>query len=142
MENPLGHLDISKKYEKVNIYTLTKPATKKDPIKVIDITTYILIGLLWLIFWLKETSVEAINFLGDASARDIDTAMKLGAGYPMGPLELADYVGLDTCHHIMNGWYEKYPENPLFKPNKAVKKLLDEGKAGIKTGEGFYPYKK
>lgn len=79
---------------------------------------------------------------GDASARDIDTAMKLGAGYPMGPLELADYVGLDTCHHIMNGWYEKYPENPLFKPNKAVKKLLDEGKAGIKSGEGFYTYKK
>ena len=40
---------------------------------------------------------------GDASARDIDTAMKLGAGYPMGPIELADYVGLDTCKFILDG---------------------------------------
>ena len=42
-------------------------------------------------------------FEGDASARDVDTAMKLGAGYPMGPIELADYVGLDTCKFIMDG---------------------------------------
>lgn len=42
-------------------------------------------------------------FLGDASARDIDTAMKLGAGYPMGPIELMDYVGLDTSKFIMDG---------------------------------------
>lgn len=80
--------------------------------------------------------------VGDASARDIDTAMKLGAGYPMGPLELADYVGHDTCHHIMSGWYEKYPENPLFKPTESVKKLIAEGKLGIKSGEGFYKYNK
>ncbi|GLV34458.1 Mitochondrial trifunctional protein alpha subunit [Carabus blaptoides fortunei] len=87
---------------------------------------------------------EAIRMYerGDASARDIDTAMKLGAGYPMGPLELSDYVGLDTSQHIMNGWYEKYPENPLFKPTESVKKLIAEGKLGIKAGEGFYKYKK
>lgn len=83
-----------------------------------------------------------IYILGDASAKDIDTAMKLGAGYPMGPFELADYVGLDTTHNIMSGWYEKYPENPLFKPCKSVKKLVDEGKLGAKSGEGFYKYKK
>lgn len=48
---------------------------------------------------------EAVRMLerGDASAKDIDTAMKLGAGYPMGPLELADYVGLDTTYFIMSG---------------------------------------
>jgi len=42
---------------------------------------------------------------GDASAKDIDTAMKLGAGYPMGPIELSDYVGLDTCKFIVDGSY-------------------------------------
>ena len=47
------------------------------------------------------------SFLGDASAKDIDTAMKLGAGYPMGPIELGDYVGLDTCKFIVDG--KQYP---------------------------------
>ena len=46
---------------------------------------------------------DLMIFLGDASARDIDTAMKLGAGYPMGPIELMDYVGLDTSKFIMDG---------------------------------------
>lgn len=49
--------------------------------------------------------MEAVRLLerGDASAKDIDVAMKLGAGYPMGPIELADYVGLDTCKFIIDG---------------------------------------
>lgn len=87
---------------------------------------------------------EAVRLLerGDASARDIDTAMKLGAGYPMGPIELADYVGLDTTSHILKGWNEKYPEDPLFKPLAMVEKLVKEGKLGMKSGEGFYNYKK
>lgn len=68
--------------------------------------------------------------------------MKLGAGYPMGPIELADYVGHDTSNHILEGWYKKYPDNDLFKPNESVKKLIEEGKLGVKTGEGFYTYKK
>ncbi|XP_044738059.1 hydroxyacyl-coenzyme A dehydrogenase, mitochondrial-like [Chrysoperla carnea] len=86
---------------------------------------------------------EAIRMYerGDASPRDIDTAMKLGAGYPMGPFELADYVGHDTSHSILKGWYEK-TKNPLFKPNESVQKLIDEGKLGVKTGEGFYKYGK
>ncbi|KAJ6643502.1 Hydroxyacyl-coenzyme A dehydrogenase, mitochondrial [Pseudolycoriella hygida] len=73
---------------------------------------------------------EAVRLLerGDASARDIDTAMKLGAGYPMGPLELADYVGLDTTHHILKGWNEKFPDEPLFKVNPMLEKLVSEGK--------------
>lgn len=68
--------------------------------------------------------------------------MKLGAGHPMGPLELADYVGHDTSHFIMEGWHKKFPDNPLFVPNKTVQKLIDEGKLGVKSGEGFYNYKK
>jgi len=85
---------------------------------------------------------EAVRMLerGDASARDIDTAMKLGAGYPMGPLELADYVGLDTTYFIMQGWAEKYPDNPLFANIPMLENLYKEGKFGRKSGEGFYKY--
>lgn len=87
---------------------------------------------------------EAIRMLerGDASPRDIDTAMKLGAGHPMGPFELADYVGHDTTKFIIDGWHEKMPENPLFKPSELLNKMVKEGKLGVKSGEGFYSYKK
>lgn len=86
---------------------------------------------------------EAIRMYerGDASARDIDTAMKLGAGYPMGPFELADYVGHDTTASILRGWHEKF-NNPLFEPLPSLDKLVKEGKLGNKTGEGFYKYTK
>ncbi|PVD39042.1 hypothetical protein C0Q70_01669 [Pomacea canaliculata] len=62
--------------------------------------------------------MEAVRMLerGDATAKDIDTAMKLGAGHPMGPFELADYVGLDTTRFIINGWAAKFPDNPLSNP--------------------------
>ncbi|XP_032782883.2 hydroxyacyl-coenzyme A dehydrogenase, mitochondrial [Daphnia magna] len=88
--------------------------------------------------------MEAVRLLerGDATARDIDTAMKLGAGYPMGPFELLDYVGLDTSKFIIEGWAEKFPENPLFKPVPTLNQLVEEGKLGMKTGEGFYKYQK
>lgn len=87
---------------------------------------------------------ESVRLLerGDASARDIDTAMKLGAGYPMGPIELSDYVGLDTTVNILNGWHEREPENPLYKPIPLLEKLVKEGKYGVKSGEGFYKYNK
>ena len=68
--------------------------------------------------------------------------MKLGAGHPMGPFELADYVGLDTMKFIIDGWHKNYPENPLFNPSPMLDKLVAEGKLGMKTGEGFYKYEK
>lgn len=68
--------------------------------------------------------------------------MKLGAGYPMGPIELSDYVGHDTSHSVIEGWHKKFPDNPLFRPTETLRKLVQENKLGIKTGEGFYKYTK
>ncbi|KAF8710281.1 3-hydroxyacyl-CoA dehydrogenase, C-terminal domain, partial [Rhizoctonia solani] len=87
--------------------------------------------------------LEAVRMLerGDATAEDIDTAMKLGAGYPMGPIQLTDFVGLDTCQHIMSGWREKGALSPeLVQPIKALEEKVKEGKLGRKTGEGFFKY--
>ncbi|CAI9597795.1 unnamed protein product [Staurois parvus] len=78
---------------------------------------------------------------GHASKEDIDIAMKLGAGYPMGPFELLDYVGLDTSKFIVDGWYQMEPDNPLFAPSELLNKLVAENKLGKKTGEGFYKYR-
>jgi len=77
---------------------------------------------------------------GDASAQDIDTAMKLGAGHPMGPLELADLVGLDTAKYIMDSWEMNDPGVPNQSP-ELLDKLVAEGKLGRKSGEGFFKYK-
>uniref|UniRef100_A0A8C8RM93 Hydroxyacyl-coenzyme A dehydrogenase, mitochondrial n=1 Tax=Pelusios castaneus TaxID=367368 RepID=A0A8C8RM93_9SAUR len=87
--------------------------------------------------------MEAVRLYerGDASKEDIDVAMKLGAGYPMGPFELLDYVGLDTSKYIIDGWHLLEPNNPLFAPSPLLDKLVKEKKMGKKTGEGFYKYK-
>lgn len=87
---------------------------------------------------------EALRLLenGVATAEDIDTAMKLGAGYPMGPFELMDYVGLDTKKFTGDAWHNKYPDNPLYKPSQLLNKMVAEGKLGVKSGEGFYKYNK
>lgn len=84
--------------------------------------------------------IDSINMLerGDASARDIDTAMKLGAGYPMGPFELADYVGLDTVKLIIDGWAKK--DSSLAKPCKILNEMVESGRIGKKAGKGFYEY--
>jgi len=86
--------------------------------------------------------LEAIHLYENkvATKEDIDTGMKLGAAHPMGPLELADFVGLDTLKFIVDGWHKKYPSEAAFKPSKLLDKLVAEGKLGKKSGEGFYKY--
>ncbi|QDV08975.1 3-hydroxybutyryl-CoA dehydrogenase [Planctomycetes bacterium Poly30] len=86
--------------------------------------------------------VQAIDMLdrGDASKEDIDAAMQFGCGYPMGPLTLTDYVGLDTTLSILQGWTERYPDEPAFKIPASLERLVAEGKFGRKTGEGYYKW--
>ena len=80
--------------------------------------------------------------LFQGTPEDVDTAMKLGAGYPMGPFQLADYVGLDTTKFIIDGWHELEKDNPLFKPSEKLNELVAQGKFGKKNGQGFYKYGK
>ncbi len=77
---------------------------------------------------------------GDATKEDIDTAMQQGCGYPMGPITLGDYVGLDTTLSIVRGWCERYPDEPAFRIPASLERKVAEGKLGRKTGEGFYKW--
>jgi len=77
---------------------------------------------------------------GDASVEDIDIAMRLGAGYPLGPFELADVVGLDVNKLIGDGWAAKFPNDPTIKAPTILNDLVKKGHLGRKTGQGFYKY--
>lgn len=76
---------------------------------------------------------------GIAEASDIDKATRLALGHPMGPLQLADFVGLDICDSIRKNFHEANPSNPLYFPGVLARKVA-EGKLGVKSGEGFYKY--
>ncbi len=84
---------------------------------------------------------EAIFALyeGVGSPEDIDTIMKLGMNHPMGPLALADLIGLDTCLYILNVMYESFGD-PKYRPCPLLVKMVDAGYLGRKTGRGFYDY--
>jgi 3-hydroxybutyryl-CoA dehydrogenase len=101
----------------------------------------------------KDTAGFIVNFLlipyllaairmfenGMASRDDIDTAMKLGCGYPMGPFTLLDYVGLDTTLWAAEAIYEEY-KDPLYAPPPLLRRMVLSGMYGKKSGKGFYDY--
>jgi 3-hydroxybutyryl-CoA dehydrogenase len=76
---------------------------------------------------------------GVASKEDIDTVMKLGMNHPMGPLTLADFIGLDVCLAIIEVLYNGY-NDPKYRPCPLLKKMVAANKLGRKTGEGFFKY--
>jgi len=84
---------------------------------------------------------EAIYSLyeGIAGVEEIDTIMKLGMAHPMGPLQLADFIGLDVCLSILNVLHEGFG-NPKYAPCPLLVNIVTAGKLGVKTGEGFYTY--
>ena len=84
---------------------------------------------------------EAIETLYNqvAGVYEIDTVMKLGMAHPMGPLQLADFIGLDVCLSILNVMYDGY-KNPKYAPCPLLVNMVRAGKLGVKSGEGFYDY--
>lgn len=84
---------------------------------------------------------EAIECLqhGVAGVKEIDAVMKLGMAHPMGPLQLADYIGLDVCMSIMKVLFDGFG-NPKYAPNSLLVNMVTAGKLGVKSGEGFYDY--
>ena len=84
---------------------------------------------------------EAIETLhhGVAGVQEIDTVMKLGMAHPMGPLQLADFIGLDVCLSILNVMHDGF-KNTKYAPSPLLVNMVMAGKKGVKSGEGFYDY--
>ena len=83
-------------------------------------------------------SIETL-YNGVAGVYEIDTVMKLGMAHPMGPLQLADFIGLDVCLAILNVMHDGF-KNPKYAPCPLLVKMVRAGKMGVKSGEGFYDY--
>jgi len=83
-------------------------------------------------------SIETL-YNGVAGVQEIDTVMKLGMAHPMGPLQLADFIGLDVCLSILNVMHDGF-KNPKYAPCPLLVNMVRAGKLGVKSGEGFYDY--
>ena len=83
-------------------------------------------------------AIEALN-TGVAKVNNIDSIMKIGMGYPMGPLQLADFIGLDVCLSILEVMHEGFKDSK-YAPSELLVNMVKSGKLGVKSGEGFYDY--
>ena len=123
--------------EETAVKTVTEWASSvgKTPVQTKDSTAFIVNRLL------VPYLLDAIRLYegGLASLEDIDTAMKLGCGYPMGPFTLLDLVGLDTAMFVAEVMFEEFRE-PRYAPPPLLKRMVMAGHLGRKTGRGFYTY--
>ena len=107
----------------------------KDPVEVNDYPGFVANRILMPML---NESIETL-YNGVAGVIEIDTVMKLGLAHPMGPLQLADFIGLDVCLSILHVMYDGF-KNPKYAPCPLLVNMVRAGKLGIKSGEGFYDY--
>ncbi|SHG45056.1 3-hydroxybutyryl-CoA dehydrogenase [Chryseobacterium oranimense] len=116
------------------IYEMSK-TLGKVPVEVNDYPGFVANRILMPMI---NESIETL-YNGVAGVEEIDTVMKLGMAHPMGPLQLADFIGLDICLAILNVMYDGF-KNPKYAPNPLLVNMVMAGKLGVKSGEGFYDY--
>ena len=116
------------------IVDLTKKINK-IPVEVNDYPGFVANRILMPMI---NESIETL-YNGVAGVAEIDTVMKLGMAHPMGPLQLADFIGLDVCLSILNVMYDGF-KNPKYAPCPLLVNMVNAGKLGVKSGEGFYDY--
>ena len=129
---------INSKYtskETTDIITNLSKKLEKIPLTVNDFPGFISNRILMPMI---NEAIESLD-QGVANVKNIDGIMKLGMGHPMGPLQLADLIGLDVCKSILEVMLNGL-KKPKYKPNKLLVQLVNEGKLGVKSGEGFYDY--
>ena len=142
----MNPVPIMKLVEIINGYNTSKEVTKKIydvtkqiqkiPVEVNDYPGFVSNRIL------MPMINEAIYTLYEsvAGVEEIDTVMKLGMSHPMGPLQLADFIGLDVCLAILNVLYEGFG-NPKYAPCPLLVNMVQAGHKGVKSGEGFYSWK-
>ena len=108
---------------------------KKVPVEVNDYPGFVANRILMPMI---NEAIETL-YNGVAGVYEIDTVMKLGMAHPMGPLQLADFIGLDVCHSILEVMYDGF-KNPKYAPCPLLTNMVRAGKIGVKSGEGFYDY--
>ena len=110
---------------------------QKTPVEVNDYPGFVANRILMPMI---NESIETL-YNGVAGVLEIDTVMKLGMAHPMGPLQLADFIGLDICLSILEVMYDGF-NNPKYAPCPLLVNMVRAGKLGVKSGEGFYDYSK
>ena len=141
----MNPVPIMKLVEVIRGYNTTDAVTKtvvdlstaigKVPITVNDYAGFVANRILMPMI---NEAIETL-FQGVGGVAEIDTVMKLGMAHPMGPLQLADFIGLDTCLAIMRVLHDGFG-NPKYAPCPLLVQMVTAGKLGVKTGEGFYAY--
>ena len=121
--------------ETYNTVAAISEKLNKVPVEVNDYPGFVANRILMPMI---NEAVEAL-YNGVAGVQEIDTVMKLGMAHPMGPLQLADFIGLDVCLSILNVMYDGF-KNPKYAPCPLLVNMVMAGKLGVKSGEGFYDY--